>query len=309
MEKIANGELSTGKGNLEEGDIYYIKNEYLYYLDKDKNEILLTTLKGIGTLPVYLYWNCESSQDIVNLNLEETEARLIVRNYEDDNVTKQDMSYEISVMDSQNSPFEVIINNETLNNKERETDNVYQGVIHGDVKGQQELDVHIKIKEGYHVKSKEEVKLKVSIISPLQEEKELTIQVIQNNIIDSSGNNYHAKLMGGAEIVQDNEGKYAIQFDGIDDYVEIPTLSGNFNYSEGLTINAIVEYEAFNNNSIILMLGNGYDISSGDGYQSIILRRRGLVESWHHMFGLLQELQLIIEPINYQQRQTKQYFN
>lgn len=101
-----------------------------------------------------------------------------------------------------------------------------------------------------------------------------TIGIDQTVLKDYSGNGYDATIHG-AQIVFDDEGQYTLRFDGVDDYVQIPTISGNFNYSEGITINAVVEYEAFNHNSMILMLGNGYDTSSGDGKESIVLQSPG----------------------------------
>lgn len=265
LEKFGLEGLELGYGNLETGDYYSLKNETLTYIDKEKNSSKIIELKGIGEIPINLYFvaNIDQTDIKFDINMEST-LKFTLSNYDGENVTYEDIDYEISMKNKENSSIDLIMENINLSQEN------YQGTIQGKTMQTKEANLQIKVKNGKSL-SNETIELVVNIKEPLPAEKTLKIDVSNDNIKDYSGNNYNSKLMNGAKIVKDEENNCAIEFDGIDDFVEIPTISGNFNWKNGLNIEVIASVEELNNNTSVLTLGNGLD-SSGNGQEHIIVQ-------------------------------------
>ena len=94
----------------------------------------------------------------------------------------------------------------------------------------------------------------------------------ENTIYDLSGNGYNAKLMNGLSLIKEKDGNVALNFDGVDDYAELPTLPESINWQDGITIEFEANWEQFNTFSRIFDFGNAkadtisvYNFSNSNG--------------------------------------------
>lgn len=274
VKKLTSVELKTGKGDLEKGDIYQIQGQKLVYIDKEGNTIFLSNLGELGTLPVYMYFQTEVSSNSITLGINQiTDSfKITVTNKEQDKITHYSIPYEITIEpeeENQEMIFEVEVDGTVKES----------GKIEGTLKGKQEsTDQHsicLKVKQGKQALDTNRLRLRIKTMAPIEKEEVFSLEVKNDNLIDHSSQAYHGKLKNGTKIIQDEQGKYALSFDGIDDYIELPTLSGNVNWNKGVIVEAEAVYEATNQNSMILMLGNGYNLSEGHGKNHVILQNIG----------------------------------
>ena len=63
----------------------------------------------------------------------------------------------------------------------------------------------------------------------------------QTYLVDSSTNKFDAKLVNGAKVVTVN-GEKAIELDGVDDYIEVPTLPSNIDFVSGYTVEVTMKW-------------------------------------------------------------------
>lgn len=203
----------------------------------------------ISIMPKTLYWNSDVSSSTVELNVDSANLSLITQNYEDNNITASNIEYEISLENKDSNPFAVSIDATDL------TQSNYQGTITGGSMQQIENVVTIRKQDGVPIATNEQIQLKIKINSPIISEKTFTIDVKQYYLIDYSGNGYHGRLMNGAEIVEEN-GEYTLRLDGIDDYVQLPTISSSHNWSDGIDIDGTFKCDEISNNGYILILSN-----------------------------------------------------
>ena len=73
---------------------------------------------------------------------------------------------------------------------------------------------------------------------------------------DLSGNNYDAKLMNGAKVVTIG-GQKAIELDGVDDYIEVPTLPADIGLTNGYTVEVSMQWKTLGSYARIMDFGNG----------------------------------------------------
>lgn len=64
-------------------------------------------------------------------------------------------------------------------------------------------------------------------------------------------------LQNGTSVKMDNNNDYYLNFDGVDDYVQIGTIPASVNWSDGFTLEFKAEWNALNNWSRIIDIGNG----------------------------------------------------
>ncbi|MEM1169452.1 MAG: LamG domain-containing protein [Cyanobacteria bacterium P01_H01_bin.35] len=69
-------------------------------------------------------------------------------------------------------------------------------------------------------------------------------------IPDLSGNNYSGKVYGRPSLNQDDRLGKCLMFDGVDDYIQLPTI--DLDYSQGLTVAIWIYYKSFNQSSKII---------------------------------------------------------
>lgn len=244
--------LTLGHGSTETGDYYSLKDEELSYIDKNNNKISLYSIEGIGKIPIELHFEANIDKNEIKLDSTmESTVLFEINNFKDDEITYEDISYEISMKDNENSAVDVIIGEKNLSNEN------YTNQLKGNEKQTQKEDVTIRVKNGKSLSS-ETIELELNILKPIKLQKTYKIQITNDILVDYSGNNYHATLKGGTKIIRDNENNCALYFDGLDDFVQIPTISQNFNWSDGFNINLIASVES-DNDSGILTLGNGKD--------------------------------------------------
>ena len=203
----------------------------------------------INIMPKELFLNANLSSDIVELNIDNASVSLITENYQDKEITKSNIEYEISLEDRENNRFAVNIDGIDM------TQGNYYGNLSGGTKQHKENVITIKKQEGVPIATNEQIKIKLKITSPFTIEKNFIINVKQYNLIDYSGNGYHGRLMNGAEIVREND-EYVLKLDGIDDYVELPTISSSHDWKDGIDIEGTFKCDEISYNGYILSLSN-----------------------------------------------------
>lgn len=203
----------------------------------------------INIMPKQLFWNANLTSDTVELNIDNTTLSFTMENYQDNDITKSNIEYEISLENKESNRFGVNIDGIDI------TQSNYYGSILGGSKQHKENIITIKKQEGIPIATNEQIKIKLKITAPLKIEKTFSINVKQYYLIDYSGNGYHGKLMNGAEIVREND-EYVLKLDGIDDYVELPTISSSHNWSDGVDIEGTFKCDEISNNGYIVSLTN-----------------------------------------------------
>ena len=76
----------------------------------------------------------------------------------------------------------------------------------------------------------------------------------EKEVVDTSGAQLNGKV-NGATVVPDSKFGNCINFDGVDDYIQMPEM--NLDYSQGLTVAVWVHYNSFKHWSRIIDFGNG----------------------------------------------------
>lgn len=272
VKNLTSTDLKTGNGSLEKGDIYQIQGEQLVYIDTEGITTTLASLGAIGELPIRMYFKSDISATNFMLGLDQrTESFHIDVTNKDDKITKHDIQYQILIGpedENQDMIFDVEINGVTS------ADNIVSGTLNGREEKVDQYNFKLKVKEGKKANDSNRLRVVVKTIAPLEREETFSLEVKNDNLIDYSSNGYHAKLKGGTKIIKDEQGRYALSFDGIDDYIQLPTLPGSFNWKKGVVIETEVLYEATNQNSMLVMIGNG-TVSQGAGKDHIILQNMG----------------------------------
>ena len=267
MEKMNNESLELGYGNLSTGDYYSLKGEKLTYIDKDMKETEIVKLAGIGEIPVDLYFQAKTDVDTVEMNLNnnvlQSTANLILSNYDSDLITRENISYEISLKNKDTSIFNVKLGNTDLNNAK------YLGTIEGKEKRDENIKVDIELKDG-EIFSSESIIFNIDITEPVEYSYAVELKLTNKNILDSSGNGNHAVLENGAQVVQDENGEKAIKFNGTN-YISLKEIGSDFDFSDGFKIETTIEVEGFTGNGTILTLGNGVN-SNNEGQDHILLQ-------------------------------------
>ena len=72
------------------------------------------------------------------------------------------------------------------------------------------------------------------------------IKYDETTLYDLSGNHYDGTFQNGAKVISDTEGKKAIYFDGIDDFVKIKEIPNIFEWNKGITVEFEATWYAFN---------------------------------------------------------------
>lgn len=253
VSKIYESTLQYGHGNASTGDYYTLNNEQLSYVTTDNETIVIRDLPNIGYLPVNIFFDVSSNMSEIKLETDRTFSfNLTIKNFTDNNTSTHDVEYEISLNDKDNSNFIPVIN--TINLSE----STYNSTMQKRTNITHELTVDVSQKTNNGM-TQDKLILNIDVIKPYAIHKQVEITLTHDTLIDSSSNNYTAKLMNGTQIIKDNSGNKALSFDGIDDYVEIPALNNNFNWKSGIDVEATVRYDEFKNNSSILLLSNGTD--------------------------------------------------
>lgn len=270
VEKLGIHSNRYGKGNINTGDYYTISNEKLIYVNSEKDERVLQELHGIGILDLQIYFksNVDNNKILLDANREGI-LNIELQNYDSDKITLRDVKYEISISNKENCPFNIKNNDINL------AESVYSGHLKGNSKQNQSIEFNIGVKENAQIQSSEKLEIIISVLEPVTIERKIEIEINTDTITDYSGNGYDAKLMNGTSIVKDENGRYAMNFDGIDDFVQIPVLSQNFDWNSGINIEAEIVFDEIQENSTILMLGNGLENDTGKDH--IILRSDGNV--------------------------------
>ncbi|NET41386.1 LamG-like jellyroll fold domain-containing protein, partial [Okeania sp. SIO2B3] len=88
----------------------------------------------------------------------------------------------------------------------------------------------------------------------------------EKEVVDVSASKLNGKVNGSPEIVADPNFGNCINFDGVDDYIQMPEM--NINYSQGFTVEAWVYYQNFKNQSRVI------DFANGPGKNNIIFGNR-----------------------------------
>ena len=114
IDKFNINTLRYGKGNMQNGDVYYIDSEKLYYMDEDGTIEKIDDLSGIGTkLPSFLFWNV--SADDTKINLDNTNTiNLKVANYNEKETTRADLQYNIKLLKNSTDLYSVKVDDKEL---------------------------------------------------------------------------------------------------------------------------------------------------------------------------------------------------
>lgn len=267
MDKINQPNLEMGYGTIETGDYYSLRNEKLTYIDENKNEIEIVSLNGLGKIPVNLYFSALPDETTVKMQLDgdklKSSFEIILKNYDNDLVTREDVNYEIQLKNKEDSLVNTSIEGIDLNNQN------YSSSLAANQKIDKTIEVDVASKDN-KVFSETTIYLDVIVKSPSEYKKTIKITVTNDILLDSSSNKNNATLKDGANIAYDNENNAYIELNGTN-YVLLPEIGSNFNFENGFNIDAVVEIDEFDNNSTILNLGNGLD-NSGVGEDHIILQ-------------------------------------
>lgn len=78
----------------------------------------------------------------------------------------------------------------------------------------------------------------------------------KNTVKDLSGNGYDGILQNGASLKYDGK-RYALFLDGVDDYLQVPTIPSTVNFASGYTMELDVIWEETNNHARVIDFGNG----------------------------------------------------
>lgn len=101
------------------------------------------------------------------------------------------------------------------------------------------------------------------------------IYVNYNKAIDLSNNHYDGVLKNGLQMKYEN-GRYFMQFDGVDDYIQLPTLPSTIDFANGFSIEYEVENTASNNWNRILELCGGAQTNNITIYNYFNYARTGV---------------------------------
>lgn len=78
----------------------------------------------------------------------------------------------------------------------------------------------------------------------------------KNTVKDLSGNGYDGILQNGANLKYDGK-RYALFLDGVDDYLQVPTIPSTVDFASGYTVEVEAIWEETNRYSRIMDFGNG----------------------------------------------------
>ncbi|MDJ0518944.1 MAG: LamG domain-containing protein, partial [Trichodesmium sp. MO_231.B1] len=76
----------------------------------------------------------------------------------------------------------------------------------------------------------------------------------EKEVVDVSAGKFNGKVHG-ATVVTDSKFGNCLNFDGVDDYIQMPEM--NIDYSQGFTVGAWVYYDSFNRQSRVIDFANG----------------------------------------------------
>ena len=83
-------------------------------------------------------------------------------------------------------------------------------------------------------------------------------------LADTSSNGFDAKLVNGAHLVK-VDGESAIELDGVDDYIELPTLPSTIDFASGYTVEVTMKWKTSDTFARIMDFGNG------SGYDNLVI--------------------------------------
>ena len=78
--------------------------------------------------------------------------------------------------------------------------------------------------------------------------------IVDNQIKDRSGNNFHGTAQGNPQVVDDSSFGKVLNFDGEKDYLTLPTM--NIDYSQGFTLAAWIWFDRFRRYSAVAELSS-----------------------------------------------------
>ena len=78
----------------------------------------------------------------------------------------------------------------------------------------------------------------------------------EDYLSDTSSNGFDAKLVNGAHWVK-VDGENAIELDGVDDYIELPTLPSTIDFAGGYTVEVTMKWKTLDKFARIMDFGNG----------------------------------------------------
>ncbi|MEG2645619.1 MAG: hypothetical protein RSA08_01125 [Clostridia bacterium] len=220
--------------------------------DKAGN-VMLYAQKNIHYSPYIFQSNISTNAVTLNSN-GTSELELTVKNHDNDFHTNKNIDYAVSI----ENPIGGQVDNVdfSLNGVNSTNDRVVTKIA-GDAAHDDSNKVKLIVPTGKKLYNKQDVKVKVEPIDNPKLVSEFKVSIENKILKDYSGNGLDANLMSGLKVVQDPDGKYALEFDGIDDYAIIPTIPAAINSKTGMRVELVATWQAFNNNSRILSLGSG----------------------------------------------------
>ena len=283
IDKLGLERLKLGHGDYIVGDYYSLKDEKLSYVDKDGKITEIRDFTGIGDVPRDIKYTYDNEKSEIKLDLEgKGEAKYKISNFltekpnspeegirlsnveqneqdkDADKPSNVNIEYEIYMVNPEESSFNVTVETKA-NDKITTTDlnkESCKGILKRDIKNSNEAIIKVQQKEGIQL-SEEKLNLKLKV-KYIEEEEDISITVKNLNLKDHSSNKYNATLMDGTKIIKDKEGKYALEFDGIKNYVQIPTIKAKENFSKGFNIEIEAQVDDITrDHNTILTLGSG----------------------------------------------------
>lgn len=242
-----------------------LDNNASFEISTDVRKVMIAVVDKAGNINLYSRVNTYYSPFIFNVSQESgntvsLDRDLIagivytIKNYDQDFYMSNDLEYTISI----SNPDGTIVDNLDLqvDGVIASNDSVTK-IIQGGSAKETRLEMRLVVPDGKKLYNSQSIKIKFTPTAKPKLSKEFNIKVENHLLVDYSGNSLDGILRNGIQVVKDEEGLYALQFDGIDDYVEIPEISSSLVAADGIRIEFVATWEAYNNNSRVISLSAG----------------------------------------------------